>query len=239
MIVALVLEREARMTRTIGVALCAAALLGAGDARAQASRDAARTDGADFDRVNPGIGFGWFGLSGVPVGGGSGGETASAPVLGIRWWTGAPLGPFRAWGVDVGAGIGRNLDAARSGTTRTAFLVHAGLPLVVTASRHVAIELIPEANLGFAGGSSDAGPDVGGSRLDLGARAGAEVFFGFMGLPQLAVEGSVGLFLTRESRSVRPVGGTETSDSLWRFGTTVGNQPWDIFRTSVAARYYF
>jgi hypothetical protein len=228
-------------------ALCAAALLaGASAAAAQpeelrAERDdlVARRRDADLDRVNPGIGFGWFALSDVPIGGGAD-RTASAPVLGIRWWMGAPLGPFRTWGLDLGFGVGRSSrQDSPEDVTRTALLLHGGLPLVVSATRHVAIEFIPELNLGLATGQEANGTDVSGSILELGVRAGAEIFFGFVGLPQLALEGSVGLSLRRENRTQQPTGGAERSVVTTTFGTSVQNQPWDLFRTSVAARYYF
>ena len=193
----------------------------------------------DLDRVNPGIGFGWFGFSDVPVGGAAG-ATVEAPVLGIRWWMGAPLGPFRTWGLDLGLGLARtSSDAEPSDVTRSALVFHAGLPLVVSAAKHVAIVFVPEVNLGLASGQESGGADVGGSLFQVGARAGAEVFFGFVGLPQLSLEASVGLHLTRESRSVKPPGAAESDTITTSFGTSVQAQPWDLFRTSVAARYYF
>lgn len=224
---------------------CAVAALCTGSALAQPGperrdeRAAPAPGSADFDHVNPGLGFGWFGLSDVPIGPG-GTDAVRVPVIGVRWWTGAPLGPFRAWGLDLGIGVGRtSTDSSPTDVTRTGLLFHAGLPLVVSAIRHVAIEFVPEVNLGYASGENADGTDVGGTRFDLGARAGAEIFFGFMGLPQLSLEGSVGLFFSRESRSVQPPGAREASAKTWSFGTTVHDQPWDIFRSSVAARYYF
>jgi hypothetical protein len=224
--------------------LCAVAAL-AGPWRAAAQEDELRVEEGfapraevDLDRVNPGIGFGWFGLTSVPIGGADG--ELEAPVLGIRWWMGAPLGPFRTWGLDLGVGIARSsTDASPDDVTRTGFLVHVGLPLAVSASRHVAVEFVPVIDLGLANGEEADGTDVGGSFFDLGVRAGAEVFFGFVGLPQLSLEGSVGIGLRRERRTVRLPGGRESSLATTSFGTSVGNQPWDLFRTGVAARYYF
>jgi hypothetical protein len=229
-------------------ALCAAALLAAASGAAaqaddlRAERDvlAAPRRDTDLDRVNPGIGFGWFGLSGVPLGGGPDDRELSAPVIGIRWWMGAPLGPFRTWGLDVGFGVARSsTESSPEDVTRTALLLHGGLPLVVSTTRHVAIEFVPELNIGLASGQEANGTDVSGSLLEVGFRAGAEVFFGFVGLPQLALEGSVGLALRRENRTEQSSGGRETGVATTTFGTSVRNQPWDLFRTSVAARYYF
>jgi hypothetical protein len=220
--------------------LAAAGPAGAQGERAEPAEGPARTN--DFDRVNPGIGFGWFGFSDLPIGdlGGGQGDTLSAPVVGIRWWMGAPLGPFRAWGVDLGLGLVR--ESSEEGgvdTTRTGLLLHAGLPLVVSATRHVAIEFVPELNLGFAAGDVQGGRDVSGTRVDVGARAGAEVFFGFVGLPQLSLEASVGLFIAAERRTEQDPGQAEVQRHRTTFGTTVHEQPWDVFRGDVAARYYF
>lgn len=234
--------------RTVRSLVAAAALAGATGAQAQGEAlRAERRDGfgaprgeADLDQVNPGIGFGWFGLSDIPIGGGAGDRSVSAPVLGIRWWMDAPLGPFRTWGLDLGFGLARSsTDATPQDVTRTGILLHGGLPLVVSATRHVAIEFIPELNLGLANGKDANGTDVGGGYLELGARAGAEVFFGFMGLPQLSLEASVGLGFRRERRSEQPAGASETSTATTTFGTSVQNQPWDLFRSGIAARYYF
>jgi hypothetical protein len=239
------LDLVARALGALGAALALAAVplarAQSEDLRAE-RRDAfgAPRPESDLDRVNPGIGFGWFGLADVPVGGGDGDANVSAPVLGIRWWMGAPLGPFRTWGLDLGLGLGRSsVDAEPEDVSRTAVLLHGGLPLVVSANRHVAVLFVPELNLGLASGQESDGTDIGGAVFELGARAGAEVFFGFIGLPELSLEASVGLSFRRENRNEQPNGGPERSSGTTTFGTTVHNEPWDLFRTSVAARYYF
>jgi hypothetical protein len=234
--------------RAAGAIAAALVLAGSGPARAQSDelraepRDSfnVKRPESDLDRVNPGIGFGWFGFSDVPIGGGDDTRQVEAPVIGIRWWMGAPLGPFRTWGLDLGLGLARSsVDAEPDDVSRGALLLHGGLPLAVSASRHVAVLFVPELNLGLASGQESSGADVGGSLFELGVRAGAEVFFGFVGLPELSLEGSVGLSFRRENRNEQPNGGPERSAGATTFGTSVRNQPWDLFRTSVAARYYF
>jgi hypothetical protein len=207
-------------------------------ATASSAPAASAATGSDFDRVNPGIGFGWFGISDIPVGAD---EVVSAPVIGIRWWMGQGLGPFRAWGIDAGVGIGRTSvdpEGDAGDTTDTGLLLHAGLPLVLSANRHMAVQLIPEINIGLASGERG-NLDVSGNRFDLGARAGAEVFFGFMGLPNLALDASVGFFLSRQGRSEEVPGAGDAESTTWFFGTTKFNDPWDIFRANIGARYYF
>ena len=79
---------------------------------------------------------------------------------------------------------------------------------------------------------------LSGVRVDLGVRAGAEVHFGFLGLPQLAIEGSVGLSFSYQSVGAA-VGSASHSESSLLFATGNTGSPWDLLRTQVAARYYF
>jgi hypothetical protein len=72
--------------------------------------------------------------------------------------------------------------------------------------------------------------------LDLGARAGSEIHFGFMGIPQLSLQGSVGVRLNMNSTSGDP---GDNSTSHFDLATTVGDNPWNIFTSNVAALYYF
>jgi hypothetical protein len=228
----------AAVAMTVGVAQAQTFGAKPADRPATANAPAASAaTGSDFDRVNPGIGFGWFGISDIPVGD----AELQAPVVGIRWWMGQGMGPFRAWGIDAGVGIARQSTDVEGDAddSATGILLHAGLPLVLSANRHMAIQLIPEINLGLASGEVGGAQDVSGSRFDLGARAGAEVFFGFMGLPNLSLDASVGFFLSRQGRSVEQAGGGDAETTQWFFGTTKFNDPWDIFRANIGARYYF
>jgi hypothetical protein len=85
--------------------------------------------------------------------------------------------------------------------------------------------------------------------LQVGARAGAEVFFGFIGIPALSLEGSVGMYVM--TRSAKWSRGAYTDalgvaqpeitykDSTLLIATSAMNNPWQIFTSNVAARYYF
>jgi hypothetical protein len=125
-------------------------------------------------------------------------------------------------------------------------LIHGGLPLAFASGKHHAFLLIPELNIGFAT-SSVSDPDLAGNapdaslagfRLDAGARTGMEVHFGFMDLPNLSLEGTVGAFLSVQNIGA-DVGGVTASESDILLTTTSFSSPWDIFRSTVAARYYF
>ena len=120
------------------------------------------------------------------------------------------------------------------------------MPLVLGRGKHYAFELIPEANFGFATGSLKGGGGAGdisisGSRIDLGGRIGAEIFFGFMGIPELSLQGSVGLFLHRVAykwTQDTPVSNGGSASAL-SIGTTVQADPWAIFANNISATYYF
>jgi hypothetical protein len=84
-----------------------------------------------------------------------------------------------------------------------------------------------------------------GLHFDIGARAGAEIHFGFMGIPQLSLQGTVGLAFamdkgsTTDSTTAAPFGDVETSHSRTSLQTSAGTNPWAIFTNGIAAFYYF
>lgn len=197
--------------------------------------------GTDHSLVVGHLGFGYMGRPGIGVGAGAVAAQVNAPVIGVRYW----LDP--RMGIDVGLGFG-----IESGSTTTngnsvdnpsywAFVLHGGVPFALAAGRHYTFQIIPEANIGLGGGSS--GPDgnvsSSGFLLDLGARAGAEIQFGFIGLPELSLQGSIGASLAVASASTTPDGGEKTGTSSFGFRTNVYNSPWAIFTNSVTALYYF
>ena len=175
-------------------------------------------------------------------------------TIGLRHWTTQPWSRFRNWGVDVGVG----LAVARTSVTQpqtgqlvtsdgaavTGFGLHAGLPLAVKHHQHATFEVVPELDLVYAKETipaATAGGDdtrYSGWSARLGARAGFEIFFGFVGLPQLAVEASLGATLRYDSLTSK-VGPSERSTRTWSVATLRGSEPWSIFSGSVAAMYHF
>jgi hypothetical protein len=204
----------------------------------------------------------------VPVAGaalgGAGTLQVGAPVVGIRYWIDQTVGIDAGIGMAIGgatltnnappAGL-PNGDVPQPGFY--AFIIHAGLPLALASASHYSFQIIPEANVGFGGWSLDrpipgAGPQPqgfagSGFHLDVGARAGAEIQFGFMGLPKLALQASIGLLFAmnntsikdKEAEALAPTGPYESKGSQIAFSTTVHDNPWNIFTTNVAALYYF
>ena len=202
------------------------------------------------------LAVGFLGRPSIPYGLDVNGNPAAAPVpvVGVRYWIDPLIG------LDLGAGLwigGRSTDitdpagnkTSSSGPKPFAMVLHAGVPLALASSKHFAFEIIPEANFGFAKVTQDAvaGGNVftkqSGTHFDLGARAGAEVHFGFIGIPQLSLVGAVGLRFQYDSlsRETNPVGGpglTKTTSGAWDLSTTLNGNPWDIFTGNISALYY-
>jgi hypothetical protein len=130
-----------------------------------------------------------------------------------------------------------------------AFLFHVGVPLSLAHSKHFSFQVVPEANIGFAGtGDQDPDPDddlevkSSGLLMNVGAKVGAEIQFGFIDLPNLSLQGCVGLYLQSETVKTRAdLDGDVTQASVTgtTLGTTLDADPWDIFTSSVSALYYF
>jgi hypothetical protein len=165
-------------------------------------------------------------------------------VIGVRYWVNSLLG------IDAGIGLGivggsvetTDPDDDADLDSSTAFLFHAGVPLSLASTNHFSFQIVPEANVGIASaeqGDGDFKHD--GFHFDIGARAGAEIHFGFMNIPQLSLQGSVGLLFAMDSASTDIEDGAPASVSASRTAlqTTVGSNPWNIFTSNVAAFYYF
>jgi len=214
---------------TLSSALAALALLSyAPAAFAQDKAD----NGNDHDQMVGHFAVGYFGISNLPVGsagtgGGGGGVTQgsiAAPVIGARYWFQSKLG--------LDAGIGFSDSSAGWGVA-----AHGGLPIALSTSKHFTFELIPEATVGFAGNSAN-NITYSGFRLDLGARIGGEIQFGFIGIPQLALQATVGVYLEHDSYSFSTAAASG-SGSNTTFTTSVGADPWGIFTDNISALYYF
>lgn len=160
--------------------------------------------------------------------------TATAPVIGVRYWIMPNLG------IDAGLGIGWITGTAPS---PLAMAFHAGVPLALSSSKHFTFIVCPEANLGFAHEKVPAAgmPDttLDGFLFDIGARAGAEIQFGFIGVPQLSLEASVGLLLAHTNGSTNVAGAPANSGNTTSLTTTLGTgNPWAIFANTIQATYY-
>lgn len=227
-----------------------------------APQAAATTGDSDHDQVVGRVGIGYLGRRGVPLANGAPAtpqdavptEIVNAPVVGVRYWIDQMIG------IDVGLGVGMDGGSTTidpGGTSndlrgRTAFLIHGGVPLSLASAGHFSFQIVPELNVGFASSTlkgvapapgQPAGPDTdySGFMLDVGARAGAEIHFGFIGIPQLSLQGSIGLLYAMQTVKTTVKSNPEASakTSTWGFQTAVYDNPWNIFTSNVAAIYYF
>jgi hypothetical protein len=221
----------------------------------------------DHEKVVGHLGVGYLGLTQVPIGSGGGGggaggfsharATLDAPVIGVRYWMSEKMG------IDAGLGftmfsssndtVNNNVTTSTDGPAAFGIAVHGGLPLAFAYAKHYKFLLIPEINIGYARrgekqNGNPAPPDIvrTGLRVDAGARVGAEIQFGFIGIPELALQASVGLnFRYQNWKSHQdagpPVVPTErsSSDTQTSIGTTVQADPWALFVNNISAIYYF
>ncbi|HET8937794.1 MAG TPA: hypothetical protein VFN67_30325 [Polyangiales bacterium] len=206
------------------------------------------TTGTDHASVVGHLGVGHFGVIDLPYASSTmadGSARLSAPTIGARYWLDERLAIEGALGIGFESGSVTqktgNMSVETSSPSVFGMALHAALPLVFATSQHFAFEVIPELNFGFVTGGQDLPMDelkLSGVLLQLGARVGAEIHFGFIDIPQLALQATVGLHLSYEGRSAE-VGNVSTSTGALRFGTTLQNTPWDIFKGGVSAIYYF
>jgi hypothetical protein len=205
------------------------------------------------------LGVSWFGVSNVPIATGNPAGTeddpqivpgpptfVQAPAIGVRYWFTDTVGLDVGLGANVTTGSVHTTTSSADKATVTAFLLHLGAPLSLVEGQHISLQIGPEVNFGYAtstvkpAAQPDPPPaaDLSGFRIDVGARVGAEVYFGFIDLPELALEGSVGLFATHQSTSAS-VGEARASQDNFLVATGEYNSPWDFFTQHLRARYYF
>lgn len=220
-----------------------------------AAADAPAPGGTDHSRVVGTFGIGYLGFRDLGINTASAANAGpvaplAAPVIGMRYWLDPGLGIDAGLGFFTSSGE-TEVDAMGMTTTAEApgplvVVLHGGLPLALADSQHFVFQVVPELNVGYAthtvedGGGNEDNASV--LHIDLGARAGAEIHFGFIDIPQLALQAGVGLRFAFRSESYEDDTGMATntfSASSTSVSTTVGDNPWNIFAANVAALYYF
>ncbi len=223
-----------------------------------AAQTAAVDGGSDHDAMSGHLAVGYLGYANIPLlapgtAVPGAGPAVAAPVIGVRYWLNPRMGLDLGLGMRMGFGSSTVKAGGASqdvdNVNPSAFVVHAGIPLALSSAKHYSFQIIPELNLGYAsvsqkavGAGAGAIPELKAHNLhvDIGARAGAELHFGFMGVPQLSLQGSVGLRLNMESYSHENItADVKTTTSQTTIGTGVYDNPWNIFTSNVAAFYYF
>jgi hypothetical protein len=207
------------------------------------------TGDSDHSAVVGRLGVGFFGVMTLPLLDPSAmavtNQDLSAPTIGARYWLSESLGIEAALGLAIGSG---SFEPPAGGTTSTSsfgFALHGGVPIVLAHSGHFVFEVVPVLNFGIASGSIEVPvgmmtntTDVSGMLVEVGAKVGAEIHFGFIDLPDLSLQGTVGLTIRHESRSIEPMAGGATDTSQTTVSTGVDGEPWDIFTGNIAAIYY-
>ncbi|MBX3229757.1 MAG: hypothetical protein KIT84_05435 [Labilithrix sp.] len=227
-----------------------------------AAAEETKDDGTtDHEKVVGHFGVGYFGVTAQPIGTGApnavGRGTVQVPVIGARYWLSNRIG------IDGGLGLNffsssraveqNGAETTTDGPAVIAFALHAGVPIAFAYGKHYKFLAVPEINFGYATQTEEAQnppagapvpPDIhrSGLRFDVGARIGTEIQFGFIGIPELALQASVGLNFRRRvwnaSQDTTPQP-TSSSDGATDFGTTVQADPWALFTNNIAAIYYF
>jgi hypothetical protein len=179
-------------------------------------------------------------------------QNVDLALIGARYWVSDRLG------VQVGVGLNHasgdnNLSTAAVGydtPTMWGMAVHAGVPLVFYHDKHYKFLAQPEVNAVFGTGrtndnataNGDQATKMGAWGLDVGARVGAEIHFGFIGIPKLSLQGGIGLhYMLRQAVTSGSENGQIVDRSMTRnyFGTEKFADPWNLFTSSIAALYYF
>jgi hypothetical protein len=197
---------------------------------------------SDHDKMSGHVGVGYLGQSSVLLG--SGGGSMNAQIIGIRYWTSPTLA------IVAGLGFGSTSSSSKAGGTTvdgpsaTAFALKGGVALPLATGKHYAFVLEPQLVIGYAtqtikpAGGTGGNTENSGTSIGVGATAGAEIHFGFMGIPELSLIGSVGLAFQTASGKTKTDAG-ETSVSATSISTFTLANPWNIFAGNVAAIYYF
>lgn len=212
-----------------------------------ASTTTAADGPSDHEQVVGHFAVGYFGTSLVPV---AGVGAVTAPFIGMRYWMSDKIGLDLALGFRTQSGSQESVAGNNTVTVDApgvlAAGVKVGVPIALAYGKHFTFTVVPE--LLLAGGTSTLKqpnvPDTSrtGSRIELGARAGAEIHFGFIGVPQLALQGSIGLNFARTATKTSqdlPTGTVTSSSQTMAVGTTVQSDPWALFTNNIAALYYF
>lgn len=198
-------------------------------------------DAADHAAVVGHFGIGYMGRRSIVTDiGAADPVSVDVPVIGARYWLSPLMGIDAGVGMLFSAGSNKVGNVSADSQGYSVFILHGGVPLALAGSKHFSFQVVPEANIGFSSSQRAAnGPKLSGFHLDLGARAGAEIQFGFIGIPELSLQAGVGLALNYDRAKATPPAGDATVQSRTSLGTSVGDNPWNIFTGNVAALYYF
>lgn len=172
--------------------------------------------------------------------------TTTVPLLGVRWWTPNPRIGFEVgFGAMVTTYDGTEQQVIAATPTTAEFAWHASLPIVLGSTEHVIFFVAPELRVGHSTWTvkNEVGTPPNGWTIEASAKGGVEIFFSFIGLDNLSVEAGIRAGVTHQVRTsyttspLQPE--TASTISQTRFSTNLVANPWDLFTSTLAARYYF
>lgn len=203
---------------------------------------AADDTATDHSKVVNHLGASYFGQFDVAYG--NLGTKAPSQIVGVRYWMSDTMA------LDLGLGFVTTGGSVKTGSTTTdapslfGMAIMGGVPLTMLSAKHYTFFVEPQLRFGYA--SQSIRPAGGGDetkntgyRVVLGATAGAEIQFGFIGIPHLALDATIGLGADIASATSKTGANPESTQSSTGVGTAAFNSPWNIFNSNVAARYYF
>jgi hypothetical protein len=177
----------------------------------------------------------------------------TVPVVGVRHWFDEGMGFQLGLGFNTSSGtlksdIADDVDV--DAPTIWGLALHGGLPFSLYSDTHYNLLLVPELNVGYATGRTKDDANSPGDQgvkhhawlLGLGLKIGAEVQFGMIDLPMLALQGTVGAHLNYRVASAEAAEqGVIVTRRRWGLDASTAsyNDPWDLFTSSIAALYYF
>lgn len=197
------------------------------------------------------------------VAGGTGAASGSATLhtVGARYWLSGGIALEGGLSIGFSSGSTSQTRPATMGTNTVTTDVpnffgiglQLGVPVMLAESKHLSINLTPLLGFHYATsaittGTDDNAADQSGRSIQftLGANAAAELQFGFIGIPQLALQAQFGLQLrytsaTLESVPRRSQLSTSSTVNNFGLGTTLGPNYslGDIIGGAISVIYYF
>lgn len=188
---------------------------------------------------------------------------ATLHTVGARYWLSNNLGIEGGLSIGFSSGSSSVTAPTTSGNGTSTFAVDVpnffgigfqfGMPIMLAEAKHLSVHLTPTLSLAYATssittGNNDTAADNSGRSIqfNLGANASAELQFGFIGIPQLALQAQVGVYVRYTSATLETVprrsGLTNSvSQNVFGLGTTVGPNYslGDILGGAISVIYYF
>ena len=193
--------------------------------------------------------------------GGASAGNATLHTVGARYWLSSGIALEGGVSIGFSSGSRSTTTPADRGTNTVTTDVpnffgiglQLGVPVMLAESKHLSINLTPLLGFHYATsaittGTDDNAADQSGRSIQftLGANAAAELQFGFIGIPQLALQAQFGLQLryassTLESVPRRSQLSTSSTRNDFGLGTTLGPNYslGDIIGGAISVIYYF